>query len=187
MPRSAARSKQVSQLTGEGRVRTALCSEAGHRFAASGASSHLADHRVLLGAGQQPGVPVRRARQRRVGATEGVRRKMSAQPGSDMVDRPVLTRASPILASIRSRSAAAARRPNVSTRMWSGSTPSATLSDHRLDQRGRLAGARATEHQQRPGLVRHDGLLVRGERHRRDVHPGRPDQPITGKGGTRPR
>ena len=129
--------------------------------AASARVEHLADHRVLLGAGEQPGRRLARARPRPRRSSPKAYAGKVRTTGSDMVRAVRLSR--PIRASIRLRSAAAA---SPAERQHQDLVRVDALGDpggHRLDQRRRLAGARPADHEQRAGPVGHDRQLRRVE------------------------
>jgi len=133
MPRSAARSSRSRSWAAKARVRTACRSPAGHRSAASGALSSRMSASCSApvssrGAGSPRWAAAIRSRPnayagnvRTTGSVIALVRPGAAPPAP--ADPPAWA---PMRASIRLRSAAEALRPNVSTRMWLGSVPSAT-------------------------------------------------------------
>ena len=122
MPRSAARSSRSRSSAANARVGTACRSDGGHRSRGVGRVEQVADHRVLLGAGEQP-----RRRLAPLGRGEAEQAERVRREGAhDRLGHGRVRGRWPSRASIRLRSAAAVRRPKVSTRMWAGSTPSAT-------------------------------------------------------------
>ena len=134
------------------------------------AGEQLADEQVLLRPGQQPRAALaagdRLLPEQAEGVrVEGARQRLAGGPGQPRGDP---------LPQVGGGAPAEGQQQQ---RLGVDAAPGDPVHG-RLDQRGRLAGAGAGEHQQRPAAVPDDGALAGVER-RRDGQPaGRADQPV---------